>query len=101
MQLCLVVNWAVGLWLGYSEHPLHYAGSAALTVAFLTWWALRSWQHAREAVGDAGVHEAGLGGVYADHLDRHFTDDHTRDRAVRLRTPVQQARPPAPRREPR
>ncbi|MCK0111919.1 hypothetical protein MWU75_07190 [Ornithinimicrobium sp. F0845] len=87
MQISLVTNWGVGLWLGYSDHPAYYAGSALLTVALLTWWAIRSAERAREAVGDLGLIDAGLATVYADHLTYHFTDDYTLDRAVRLRQP--------------
>lgn len=88
MQLSLLISWGVGLWLGYSDHPVHYAGSAVLTVAFLTWWTMRSWERARQAVGDLGLLEVGLGTVYADFLEHHFTDDHTLDRAVALRHPA-------------
>ena len=89
MQLSLVINWGVGLWLGYSDHPAYYAGSALLTVALLTWWTIRSAGRTREAVGDLGLIDAGLATVYADYLTHHFTDDYTLDRAVRLRHPRQ------------
>lgn len=89
MQLSLIISWAVGLWLGYSEHPIHYAASALLAVASWTWWTIRAWERARAAVGDVGLVDVGLGTVYADFLDHHFTDDHTLDRAVGLRHPGQ------------
>jgi hypothetical protein len=84
MVASLVINAGVGIWLGATEHHFLYASTAVMGVALWTWWSFRSWQHARAHIGDQYLLQTGQGGVYADFLTANFTDDHTRDRAVRL-----------------
>ncbi|MGB3257772.1 MAG: hypothetical protein WBA72_07255 [Ornithinimicrobium sp.] len=90
MVACLVINAGVGIWLGATEEPVMYVSTAVMTVVLGTWWAIRSWDRARAQVGDQYLLQTGLAGVYADLLTASFTDDHNRDRAVRLRHPQRQ-----------
>ncbi|MGO0577758.1 hypothetical protein [Ornithinimicrobium panacihumi] len=92
MVACLVIHAGVGIWLGTTEDPAMYVSTFVLAVALTTWWAIRSWDRARAQVGDQYLLQHHLAGVYADLLDGTYTDDHTRDRAVRLRHPQLQHR---------
>ncbi|MCE0485430.1 hypothetical protein LVO85_01040 [Ornithinimicrobium sp. EGI L100131] len=94
MVACLVINAGVGVWLGATEDPVMYASTAVMTVVLGTWWAIRSWERAREQVGDRYLLQTGLAGVYADLLTASFDDDYARDRAVRLRYPQPHCVPP-------
>lgn len=93
MVACLVINAGVGIWLGATEDPVMYVSTAVMTVVLGTWWAIRSWERTRAQVGDQYLLQTGLAGVYADLLTANFTDDYTRDRAVRLRYPQLHTRP--------
>ncbi|AXH95953.1 hypothetical protein DV701_07270 [Ornithinimicrobium avium] len=95
MVACLVINAGVGIWLGVTEDPAMYVSTVVMVVVLATWWAIRSWDRARAQVGDQYLLQHDLAGVYADLLTATFTDDHTRDRAVRLRHPQQQHQPSA------
>lgn len=70
-----------------------YVSTIVMAVVLATWWSIRSWDRARAQVGDQYLLQADLAGVYADLLTATFTDDHTRDRAVRLRHPQLQHGP--------
>lgn len=97
MVLSLVLNAGVGIWLGSTEHPVHYTSTVFMAVVLWTWWAIRSWQRARAQVGDHYLTQTGLGEAYAQFLANNYTDDHTRDRAVRLAHPdLQNVRPVGP-----
>lgn len=87
MVACLVINAGAGIWLGATENPVMYVTTVVMGVVLGTWWASRSWERARAQVGDQYLLQTGLAGVYADLLTANFTDDHTRDRAVRLQHP--------------
>lgn len=87
MVACLVIHAGVGIWLGVTEDPVMYVSTVVMAVVLATWWAIRSWDRARAQVGDLYLLQADLAGVYADLLTATFTDDYTRDRAVRLRHP--------------
>ena len=84
---CLVINAGVGIWLGATEDPFMYVSPVVMAVVLATWWSIRSWDHARAQVGDQYLLQADLARVYADLLTATFTDDYTRDRAVRLHHP--------------
>ena len=94
MVACLVIHAGVGIWLGVTEDPAMYVSTIVMAVVLATWWAIRSWDRARAQVGDQYLLQHHLAGVYADLLDATFTDDDTRDRAVRLRHPHLQHGPP-------
>jgi hypothetical protein len=94
MVACLVINAGVGIWLGATEDPAMYVSTVVMAVVLVTWWSIRSWDRARTQVGDQYLLQADLAGVYADLLTATFTDDYTRDRAVRLRHPQLQHGPP-------
>lgn len=94
MVACLVLNGAVGLWLGMTVHPAHHVAAAFVGVALWAWWAMRSWLRARDRVGDAYLAGVGLARPYADWLLAAYGDDHARDRAVRLTHPHVLAAPP-------
>lgn len=99
MVACLVINAGAGIWLGATEDPVMYVSTAVMTVVLGTWWAIHSWDRARAQVGDQYLLQTGLAGAYADLLTANFTDDYTRDRAVRLRYPeLQEVQADAPRR---
>lgn len=95
MHVSVLAVGGATLWLGYDEHPIHYAGAAILVLAYVFWWALRSFVHAREAVGDESLAVTSLGTIYGQYLAWNFTDDHTRDRAVRLQQPLTPVAHPA------
>lgn len=88
MHVSVLAVGGATLWLGYDEHPIHYAGAAVLVLAYVTWWTLCSWASAREAVGDDSLAGTSLGTVYGQYLAWTSTDDHNRDRAVRLQHPA-------------
>lgn len=88
MHLGVLAVGGATLWLGYDEHPIHYAGAAILVLAYLFWWTLCSWASAREAVGDDSLAGTSLGRVYGQYLAWTSADDHNRDRAVRLQHPA-------------
>lgn len=71
-----------------------YVSTVVMAVVLATCWSIRSWDRARAQVGDQYLLQADLAGVYADLLTATFTDDTTRDRAVRLRHPQLQPGPP-------
>ncbi len=101
MVASLVINAGVGIWLGSTEHPVHYTSTVFMAVVLWTWWAMRSWQRARAQVGDHYLTRTGLGGVYARFLVANYADDHTRDRAVRLAHPdLRDVRPVGPQASP-
>lgn len=87
MVACLAINAGVGLWLGATGNPAMYLSTGVIAVVLATWWAIRSWDRARAQIGDQYLLQAHLAGAYADLLTASFTDDYTRDRAVRLRHP--------------
>lgn len=87
MVASLVIQAGVGIWLGFTENPFLFVTTVVMTVVLTTWWSFRSWSRARAQVGDDYLLKAGLAEVYADLLTANFTDDYTRDRAVRLRYP--------------
>jgi hypothetical protein len=84
MVACLLVNGAVGAWLGATVHPGHYAGAVFIGIVLWTWRAMCSWQRIRAQVGDHYLVRVGLGRPYANWLLANWADDDTRDRAVRL-----------------
>ncbi|WP_298749095.1 hypothetical protein [uncultured Serinicoccus sp.] len=94
MVACLVIHAGVGIWLGVTEEPFMFVSTVVMAVVLATWWSIRSWDRARAQVGDQYLLQADLAGVYADLLTAIFTDDYTRDRAVRLRHPQLQPGPP-------
>lgn len=87
MVASLVIQAALGIWLGFTENPFFFVTTAVMAVVLMTWWSFRSWGRSRAQVGDEYLLQAGLAEVYADLLTANFTDDYTRDRAVRLRHP--------------
>lgn len=94
MVACLAINAGAGMWLGATEDPVMYMSTAVMAVVLGTWWTIRSCDRARAQVGDSYLLQTGLAGAYADLLTANFTDDYTRDRAVRLRYPQLQHVPP-------
>ncbi|MFK5585089.1 hypothetical protein [Serinicoccus sp. LYQ131] len=87
LVMCMIINAGVGIWLGATGEPAMYLTPAVMSIVLGTWWTLRSWDRARAQIGDRYLLQTGLSGVYADLLGAEFTDDYTRDRAVRLSCP--------------
>lgn len=84
MVACLAINAGVGIWLGLTQDPAMFVSTAFWAVVAWTWWTFQSWIRARHQIGDAYLVQVGLAAIYAQVLVNSFTDDYTRDRAVRL-----------------
>ncbi|USQ77825.1 hypothetical protein [Ornithinimicrobium cryptoxanthini] len=90
MLTCLLMNAGAGIWLGATQDPAMFVSTACWAVVLWTWWTFRSWSRARHRIGDHYLVQTGLARVYAQLLVKSFTDDYTRDRAVRLQHPEMQ-----------
>ncbi len=89
MRGLTVLLGGVCAWLAYDEHdPGHLLGLTVLALALAVPAWNRSWQRARARVGDAYLHQVGLGAPFGTLLLRTSNSAEARDRAIRLRTTV-------------